>query len=99
MSWPAHSHRFELLQLSFRLLDGCRTRFWGWTGAPFKILRARKDGTVPGGGLSSSSHRQPAHLPIPEIARRGRTLRAWQHELLAYFDTDGASKGPLRRRT
>jgi len=27
--------------------------------------------------LSSSSHRQPAHLSIPEIARLGRTLRAW----------------------
>jgi len=32
--------------------------------------------------------------PIPEIARLGRTLRAWQGELLAYFDTDGASNGP-----
>ena len=32
--------------------------------------------------------------PIPEIARLGRTLRVWQGELLAYFDTDGASNGP-----
>jgi hypothetical protein len=32
--------------------------------------------------------------PIPEIARLGRTLRSWQTELLAYFDTDGASNGP-----
>ncbi len=32
--------------------------------------------------------------PIPEIARLGRTLRSWRGELLAYFDTDGASNGP-----
>ena len=31
--------------------------------------------------------------PIPEIARIGRTLRAWQRQLLAYFDTGGASNG------
>lgn len=32
--------------------------------------------------------------PIPEIARLGRTLRAWRAELLAYFSTNGASNGP-----
>lgn len=32
--------------------------------------------------------------PIPEIARLGRTLRRWDTELLAYFDTGGASNGP-----
>lgn len=32
--------------------------------------------------------------PVPEIARLGRTLRAWRGELLAYYDTDGASNGP-----
>lgn len=32
--------------------------------------------------------------PIPQLARLGRTLRAWRRELLAYFDTDGASNGP-----
>jgi transposase len=32
--------------------------------------------------------------PIPEAARFGRTLRSWRGELLAYFDTGGASNGP-----
>mgnify|MGYP001714281436 CR=1 FL=1 len=32
--------------------------------------------------------------PISEIARLGRTLRAWKGAFLAYFDTGGASNGP-----
>jgi transposase len=32
--------------------------------------------------------------PIPEIARLGRSLRAWKTAILAYFDTGGASNGP-----
>jgi transposase len=32
--------------------------------------------------------------PVPEIARLGRTLRAWRTEFLAYFDTDRVSNGP-----
>jgi transposase len=31
--------------------------------------------------------------PIPEIARLGRTLRAWKDQLLAYFTTDRANNG------
>ena len=31
--------------------------------------------------------------PIPEVARLGRTLKRWQKEFLAYFDTAGASNG------
>lgn len=31
--------------------------------------------------------------PIPEVARLGRTLKKWRRELLAYFDTAGASNG------
>ncbi len=31
--------------------------------------------------------------PIPEIARLGRTLKQWRTQLLAYFDTGGASNG------
>ena len=34
------------------------------------------------------------NCPVPEVARLGRTLRAWRDELLAYFATDGASNGP-----
>jgi transposase len=31
--------------------------------------------------------------PIPEIARLGRTLKAWRQQVLAYFDTGGVSNG------
>ena len=31
--------------------------------------------------------------PIPEVARLGRTLKAWRQQLLAYFDTSGVSNG------
>jgi transposase len=31
--------------------------------------------------------------PIPEVARLGRTLRAWKGQILAYFDTHGVSNG------
>jgi transposase len=31
--------------------------------------------------------------PIPEVARLGRTLRAWRQQVLAYFATGGVSNG------
>jgi len=31
--------------------------------------------------------------PIPEVARLGRTLRAWRPQLMAYFGTDRISNG------
>src|SRR5215204_2314732 len=31
--------------------------------------------------------------PIPEVARLGRTLKAWRAQVLAYFDTAGVSNG------
>jgi transposase len=31
--------------------------------------------------------------PIPEVARPGRTLKAWRQQVLAYFDTSGVSNG------
>ena len=31
--------------------------------------------------------------PVPEIARLGRTLRAWRDQFLAYFTTGRASNG------
>ena len=31
--------------------------------------------------------------PVPELARLGRTLRAWREQLLAYFTTGGVSNG------
>ena len=32
--------------------------------------------------------------PIPELARLGRTLHAWRHELCAHFDHPAVSNGP-----
>lgn len=32
--------------------------------------------------------------PIPEIAKLGRSLRAWKTAILAYFETGGVSNGP-----
>jgi len=34
-----------------------------------------------------------ASCPVAEIARLGRTLRAWRQQFLAYFDTGGVSNG------
>lgn len=34
-----------------------------------------------------------ATCPIPEVARRGRTLRSWRPEFLGYFDTGAANNG------
>ena len=34
-----------------------------------------------------------ATCPIPEVARLGRTLRAWRVQVLAYFETGGVSNG------
>src|SRR5215208_2041585 len=31
--------------------------------------------------------------PIPEVARLGRTLKAWRQQVLAYFDSSGVSNG------
>jgi len=31
---------------------------------------------------------------VPELHRLGRTIAAWQDQLLAYFTTAGASNGP-----
>ena len=31
--------------------------------------------------------------PIPDVARLGRTLRAWRAQVLAYFPTNGVSNG------
>jgi transposase len=35
----------------------------------------------------------PSSCPIPEVARLGRTLRAWRPQILAYFTTTGVSNG------
>jgi transposase len=43
-----------------------------------------------------SDDRRAAYIPtwpIREVARPGRTLKAWHQQVLAYFDTNGVSKG------
>lgn len=47
------------------------------------------DGRVVAARVLESFHT----CPIPEIARLGRTLRAWRQQFLAYFDTGGVSNG------
>ena len=33
--------------------------------------------------------------PVPEVKRLVKTLKRWKTEILAYFDTGGASNGPV----
>jgi transposase len=47
-----------------------------------------------GQGTRGRGDRVVPTCPIPEVARLGRTLRAWRAAILAYFDTNGASNGP-----
>jgi transposase len=37
--------------------------------------------------------------PIPEVARLGRTLKAWPDQVLASFDTAGLSTAARKRST
>jgi transposase len=37
--------------------------------------------------------------PTPEVARLGRTLRAWKAQILAYFDTSGVPTAALKPST
>ncbi|WP_236783167.1 transposase [Arthrobacter sp. QXT-31] len=50
----------------------------------------------PGQGTRQRSHLFILGLPIPEIARLGRTLKQWKTAILAYFDTFRASNGPTK---
>jgi len=36
---------------------------------------------------------RPFSCPIAEVARLGRTLRAWRQQILAYFHTRRVSNG------
>jgi hypothetical protein len=56
------------------------------TGPPPARLGRR---ATAGGG----DRRQLPDLPIPEIARLGKTVKRWKQAFLAYFDTAGASNG------
>jgi hypothetical protein len=85
---------------------GADPQSFGSIGVTSPQIRPRKS-TSPGRQLRSIYHATPAKgrqiaiklldsfhtCPIPEVARLGRTLRAWKAQILAYFDTSGISNG------
>lgn len=70
-----------------------RSRCLAWQC--YQRLRAIYHQPTPAGGRRLAEHViATLHTcPVPEIARLGRTLRAWRAQVLAYFDTDGATNG------
>ena len=61
----------------------------------YQRLRAIYHQPTPAGGRRLAEHVIATlhSCSVPEIARLGRTLRAWRTQVLAYFDTDGVSNG------
>jgi len=61
----------------------------------YQELRAIYHATSPTSGrrLAEKVIEAFPSCPIPEIARLGRTLRAWRDQVLAYFTTDGVNNG------
>ncbi len=61
----------------------------------YQELRAIYHATSPTSGrrLAEKVIEAFPSCPIPEIARLGRTLRAWREQVLAYFATGGVSNG------
>jgi transposase len=66
-----------------------------WTVA--HQLREVYQAATPEDGRRRAAAAEAAALtcPIPEVRRLGRTLRSWRPEWQAYFDTGGASNGPV----
>ena len=44
-------------------------------------------------------YRACADTDVPELHRLGRTIAAWENQLLAYFTTGGVSNGPTEAVT
>jgi transposase len=65
----------------------------------YQRLRALYHAPSPTAGRQLAEQVIPsfATCPIPEVARLGRTLRAWRRQVLAYFTTAGDA-GPGRGR-
>ncbi len=61
----------------------------------YQQLRAAYNATNPATGRSIAEKVLASFpsCPIPEVARLGRTLRAWRTQILAYFATGGVSNG------
>jgi len=62
----------------------------------YQQLRAVYSGTASARDRKALAEKLIASFPscpIPEVARLGRTLRAWRTQVLAYFHTDGLSNG------
>jgi hypothetical protein len=58
-----------------------------------------RSSTLPNPALSGQesarrdANRHPAHLPVPEVTRLGRTLRQWRDQILAYVAPGGLNNG------
>ncbi len=61
----------------------------------YQQLRAAYNATNPATGRSIAEKVLASFpsCPIPEVARLGRTLRAWRTQVLAYFATRGVTNG------
>jgi transposase len=61
----------------------------------YQQLRAAYRATLPAEGrrIALKIIETWPSCPVPEIARLGRTLRQWRHQVLAYFATKGVSNG------
>ncbi|WP_187432474.1 transposase [Agromyces mariniharenae] len=64
-------------------------------GQCYRQLRAvyRHDQPVDGRGDAEKILESFHTFPVHEVARLGRSLRAWRTQFLAYFDTGGANNG------
>jgi len=60
----------------------------------YQQVRAVYHASTPARGRELAELLDTLHTcPIDEVARLGRTLRQWRHEILAYFATGGVSNG------
>lgn len=66
-----------------------------WAVAQDVMAAYAADDVVAGRARAEQAIAAARSCPVPEVARLGRTLRAWRTELLAYFSTERAtSNGP-----
>ena len=65
-----------------------------WTIAQQVMALYRLDDPAPARARAAELVTALCTCPIPELARLGRTLRAWRDELVAHFDHPAVSNGP-----
>ncbi len=91
-----HLTERQHIRLQAGLLAGDPDREVELAWSCYQQLRAIYTGTASPGGsraLAGQVINTFPTCPAPEVARLGRTLRAWRPQVLAYFDTDGLSNG------